>query len=67
MEDKLSKYMTGFQKTHGTQDSLITMLEKLKSILDKREYVCYFFLDLSKVLDTINHDLLLVKSKAHGF
>ena len=36
MEDK---YITGFRKAHGTQYSLITMLEKWKSVSGKGEYV----------------------------
>ena len=53
MEVKLSKYITGFRKGHGTQRYLITMLEKWKSVLDKREYVCCLFMNLSKDLLTI--------------
>ena len=37
------------------------MLEKWKNVLDKGEYVCALFMDLLKVFDTINHDLLLAK------
>ena len=40
MEDKLFKYITGFRKTHRTQHSLILMLEKWESVLDKGDYVC---------------------------
>ena len=67
MEDKLSKYLTGFRKSHGTQHFLVTMLEKWKKAVDNGEYVSAFFLDLSKAFDTINHDLLLAKLKAYGF
>ena len=66
-EDKLCEYITGFRKGHGTHHSLITMLEKWKTVLDKGEYVCCLFMDLSKACDTINHDLLLAKLKAYGF
>ena len=31
MQDKLSKYITRFRKLHGTQHSLMTMLEKWES------------------------------------
>ena len=35
MENKISKCVTGFRKSHGTQHSLIVMLEKWKKALDK--------------------------------
>ena len=63
MQDKLSKHITGFRKSHVTQHSLMTMLEKWKSALDKRENICVLSIDL---FDTINHDLLLAKLKAYG-
>ena len=43
------------------------MLEKWKSALDKEDNICVLFLDFSKVFDTINHDLSVVKSKGYGF
>ena len=56
MENKLSKYVTGFRKSHGKQHSLMIMLEKWKNVLDKGENVCALFMDLPKAFDTINHD-----------
>ena len=35
IRDKLSKYITSFKKFHGTQHSLLVMLEKWKKALDK--------------------------------
>ena len=67
MQDKLSKHITGFRKSHGTQHSLTTMLEKWKSPLDKEENICILFMDFSKAFDTTDHDLLLEKLKAYGF
>ena len=38
MKDKLSKCLTGFKKSHGTQHLLVTMLEIWKKAVDKGEY-----------------------------
>ena len=67
MTEKLAHSITGFRKSHGTQNSLVVMLEKWKRALDKGEYFSALFMDLSKAFDTINHDLLIVKPKAYGF
>ena len=54
MEDKFAKCLTGFRKSHGTQHSSLTMLEKWKRGIDK-------------AFDTINHDLMLAKLKTYRF
>ena len=63
MTDKLAHSITGFRKSHGTQNSLVVMLEKWKRAPDKGEYVSAIFMDLSKAFDTINHDLFDCKSE----
>ena len=57
MQDKLSKHITGFRKSHETQHSLMNMLEKWKNALDKGENICVLFIDLLKTFNTINHNL----------
>ena len=52
MCDKLSKYITGFRKCHGTQYASLVMLEKWKKALDKGENVCTIFIHLSKAFDS---------------
>lgn len=63
----LSKFLTGFREGHSTQHSLLIMIEKWKTALDKGQYIVAIFMDLSKAFDTINHFLLLAKLKAYGY
>ena len=42
MENKLSKFITGFRKLRRTQHFLVTMLEKWKNALDKNIFAFYF-------------------------
>ena len=67
MEDKLSKYLTGFRKSHRNEHLLVAMLEKWKKADDNGECISALFLDLSKAFDTSIHDLLLAKLKSCGF
>ena len=53
MENKISKCVTSFRKSHGTQHSLIVVLEKCEKTLDKEENMSAIFMDLSKAFDTI--------------
>ena len=67
MENKISKSVTGFRKSHGTQHSLKVMLKKWKKALDKEENMSAIFMNLSKAFHTINHGLLLAKLKTYVF
>ena len=67
MEPKLSIYLAGFRKNHNKQHSLIKMIETWCSILNKGNKVGAIVMELSKILDTLNHNLLLCKLKTYGF
>ena len=43
------------------------MLENFKEALYKGNSVSAIFMDLIKVFDTVNHDLLIAKHEAYGF
>ena len=42
MKDKLSKCLTSLRKSYGTQDLLVTMLEKWKKQLRKENAFLYY-------------------------
>ena len=50
-----------------TQQALLSLIEKWKSILDKKGYRGTVQMNLSKAFDTLNHDLLITKLHASGF
>ena len=49
-----------------TQTALTMLLEKQEKILDD-EYTGAVIMDLSKALDTINHEFLIAKLQAYDF
>ena len=61
------KLLTGFRKNHSTQHCLMSMLEMWKYTFDKVGYVSAISMDLSKVIDTLNHNLLIARLGAYGF
>ena len=66
MENKFSKYLTGFLKNHNAQNSLLRMTDSWKPKLNNGSKVGVIIMDFSKDLDSINHDLLLAKLEAYG-
>ena len=66
MEPRFSHLLCGFRKNHNTQPLLSKMFEQLKLILDKGCNIVATFMDLSKALDTHNHEIFLAALNAYG-
>ena len=63
----LLPYLSGYRQGVSSQQTLVSLTEKWKTILDKKEYAGAVLMDLSKAFDDINHDLLIAKMKVYGF
>ena len=46
MENKFSKYLTGFRKNHNTQNSLLRMIESWKAKINNKSKVGVIIMDL---------------------
>ena len=56
----------GFRPNHSTTHALLEITEKIKQAGDSGKYACGVFLDLQKLFDTVNHDILLKKLNHYG-
>ena len=68
MNEYLFPYLCGYRKGFNTQTAPSSLIEKWKQIIGNKGYGAATFMDLSKVLDTINHEPLITKLHAYyGF
>ena len=70
IDKHLSPFLCGYRKGFNTQTALLSLLEKWKSTLDKKEFAGAVLMDLSKAFDTfdtISHELLIAKLNPYGF
>ena len=67
MNDKFSKYLTGFCKNHNIQYALLNMIENCESNLNKGNEIGAIFMDLSKAFHSLSHSLLIAKLEEYGF
>ena len=67
MDAYLSKHLCGYRKGFNTQAALLSLIEKWESILDKKGFAEAVLMNLSKAVDTKNHELLIAKLDDYGF
>ena len=54
-------------KGFSTQKLLLSLIERWKKSFDRNGYGTAILMDLSKVFDTINHDILMAAVSVYGF
>ena len=64
--DFLPHYLCDYRKTYNTHHALLAVIVKWKNNLDDKGFVGAVFMDLSKTVDTLNHDLLIAKLNEYG-
>ena len=55
-----------FRKNYSTSHALIHLMNRISSAIDQRETTVGVFLDLSKVFDTLDHQILFIKLETYG-
>ena len=63
---KILKYQSGFRTNHSTSHAPIDITEYIYNVLDKGHFVFGIYIDLKKVFDTVNHDILIKKLDHYG-
>ena len=56
----------GFRCNYSTTRALVSLIERIMSLLDSTNFVCGIFIDLEKAFDTINHNILCDKLNYYG-
>ena len=66
--DIIYKYQFGFRKINATQPqhAIITLVDCITSSLDSGDLVIGVFLDLKKVFNTVDHQILIEKLFSYG-
>ena len=63
----LSPLLCVYRKRFSTQYTLLSLIERLRLSLDKQGFAGALLMDLSKTLNSLNHELLIATLHAYGF
>ena len=56
----------GFQLNNSTKHAILQLVNDVSSSFERGEYTLGIFIDLSKVFDTVDHEILISKLEYYG-
>ena len=62
----LFSHQFGFRNGYSRNHALTSLTEMIRKAIDEDKFACGVFIDLQKVFDTVDHDILLSKHNHYG-
>ena len=65
-KDLIYSKQFGFRSGYSSNHALLSITERIRTLMDSGHYACGIFIDLEKAFDTVNHSILCEKLNYYG-